>query len=54
MTNVLDRVERVLEVLSVLEPCGEKMVKRPTVMPGVPGQRLLSPLPGPGGVTWRE
>ena len=39
MTNDLDRLERVpLEVLSVLEPCSAKMVKRPTVMAGLPGR----------------
>ena len=27
-----------LDVLSVLEPCSEKMVKRPTLMPGLPSR----------------
>ena len=49
MTNVLDRLERVrLEVLSVLEPCSEKMVKRPTVMPGLPGRGCSVRFPGRG------
>ena len=48
MTNVLDRVERALEVLSVLGPCSEKMVKRPIVMPGVPISGRSARFPGRG------
>ena len=37
-----------LEVLSVLEPRSEKMVKRPTVMPGLLGRGCSVRFPGRG------
>ena len=36
MTNVLDGWTVCVDLLSVLGPCGEKMVKRPMLMPGIP------------------
>ena len=46
MTNDLDRLNVCIGVVSVLKPCGEKVVQMPTLMPGLLGRGCSVRFPG--------